>query len=70
MIKKAPLCTVHSIENIARHKKDGVGQCTVPTVSRSEILVPQWCHFAESRAVASSSTGQWKCRSVTAEDSS
>ena len=29
MIKKAPSCTVHSVENTASHKKDGVGQYTV-----------------------------------------
>ena len=62
MIKKAPSCTVHSIENTASHQIDGVGQYTVLTVSpgeadqTSEILVPQWCHFAESHATASSST--------------
>ena len=26
MIKKAPSCTVHSLENTGSHKKDGVGQ--------------------------------------------
>ena len=47
MIKKAPSCTVHCVENTASDKKDGVGQCTVLTVSAgeadqtSEIPIPQ-----------------------------
>ena len=51
--------------NTASHKKDGVGQCTMLTVSpgeadqTSEIPVPQQCRFAESHPVAS-----WKSRSV------
>ena len=65
---------MHSVENMASHKKDGVGQCTMLTVSpgeadqTSEIPVPQWCHFMESHTVASSSTG--KAGLSTAEGSS
>ena len=35
MIKKAPSCTVYCVENTGSRKNDGVGQCTMPTVSPS-----------------------------------
>ena len=65
MIKKAPSCTVHSVENTANHQKDGVGQYTVLTVSlgeadqTTEIPVPQQCHFA-----CCCFQQHWKSRSV------
>ena len=31
-----PSCTVHCVENLASHPKDGVGQCTVPAVLLAE----------------------------------
>ena len=53
VIKKAPSCTVHSVENTASYQRDGVGKYTMPTVSTGEAdQTSQQCRFVESHAAA------------------